>query len=213
VSSDLQRPGPPGGARDRNRKLKSELIQKAGLELFLESGITAVTIDQIVGRAGIAKGSFYRYATGKRELVEQILAPIAEGMPSAYARCRAGLSEADRASLPLVYMRLASDLTDVVRDNPDQTRLYLQECRTPVADDRAPVAALAAEIRTGAIELTALARERGLLQGGPAWLSATVVIGAAEELLLAYLRGEYEADKPEDVQAALVSMVLRGLAV
>jgi hypothetical protein len=51
-----------------------------------------------------------------------------------------------------------------------------------------------------------------LLQPGPAWLSATVVIGAAEELLLAYLRSDRPADKPEDVQAALVSMVLRGLA-
>lgn len=172
-----------------------------------------VTIDQIVSRAAIAKGSFYRYADGKRGLVEQLMAPLAEGMPAAYARCRAGLEEADRATLPSVYLRLAADLTDVVRDNPDRTRLYLQECRTPATDDdRAPIAELAAEIRAGAIELTALARERGLLQPGPAWLSATVVIGAAEELLLAYLRSDRPADKPEDVQAALVSMVLRGLA-
>lgn len=212
MSSDLIRPGPPGGARDRNRKEKSELIQRVGLELFLENGVLAVTIDQIVSRAGIAKGSFYRYADGKRGLVEQLMAPLMEGMPAAYARCRAGLEEADRATLPVVYMRLAADLTDVVRENPRHTLLYLQECRTPATDDREPIAAVAAEIRSGAIELTALARERGLLQPGPAWLSATVVIGAAEELLMAYLRGDHPADKPEDVQAALVSMVLRGLA-
>ena len=189
------------------------MIQRAGLELFLESGVAAVTIDQIVSRAGIAKGSFYRYAEGKRGLVQQLLEPIAEGMPGAYARCRAGLEEADRATLPTVYLRLASDLLEVVRENPDRTRLFLQESRTPAGDDdRAPIAELAAEIRSGAIELTALARERGLLQPGPAWLSATVVIGAAEELLLAYLRGDHPTDKPEDIQAALVSMVLRGLA-
>ena len=213
MSSDLKRPGPPGGARDRNRKKKLELIQNAGLELFLESGVAAVTIDQIVSRAGIAKGSFYRYADSKRGLVEQLIAPVAEGMPGAFARCRAGLEEAERATLPMVYMRLAADLTQVVRDHPDNTRLYLQECRTPPGDEaHEPIAALAAEIRSGTIELTVVAIERGLLQPGPAWLSATAVIGAAEELLLGYFRGDYSADNPEEIQAALVSMVLRGLA-
>lgn len=212
MSSDLIRPGPPGGARDRNRKKKSELIQKVGLELFLERGVSTVTIDQIVSRAGIAKGSFYRYAEGKRGLVEQLMAPLLEGMPGAFARCRAGLEEADRATLPVVYMRLAADLTEVVRDNPDHTLLYLQECRAPATDDSAPIAEVAAAIRESTIDLTALAVDRGLLQSGPAWLSATVVIGAAEELLIAHLRGDHPADKPEDVQAALVSMVLRGLA-
>lgn len=211
MSSDLLRPGPPGGPRDQNRKKKFALLESVGLALFLERGVGAVTIDQIVARAKIAKGTFYRYVESKKALVERILAPLGEGLLSAYTRCRAGLEEADRDSLPSVYLRLAADLTEVVRENEERTRLYLQECRTP-GGEREPVAALATAIRDGAIELTALAQERGLLQGSPAWLSATVVIGAAEELLLAYLRGDQPAERPEDVQAALVAMVLRGLA-
>ena len=211
MSSDLVRPGPPGGVRDQNRKKKIALLEKVGLALFLERGVGAVTIDQICAAANIAKGTFYRYAESKTALVERILAPLGEGMLSAYARCRAGLEEADRKSLAGVYLRLAADLTVVVRENEDRTRLYLQECRNP-GGEREPITSLASAIRTGAIELTAFAQERGLLQGSPAWLSATVVIGAAEELLLAYLGSDHPAESPEDVQAALVSMVLRGLA-
>lgn len=212
MSSDLVRPGPPGGTRDRNRKEKLALFERVGLELFLESGLGAVTIDQIVARAEVAKGTFYRYVESKLDLVERILAPLTEGMLAAYARCRAGLEDADRNSLAGVYMRLAADLTAVVGEHEDETRLYLQECRTP-GGEREPIAALATAIRDGAIELTALAQDRGLLQGSPAWVSATVVIGAAEELLLAYLKNDRPAERPEDVQAALVAMVLRGLAV
>lgn len=211
MSSDLVRPGPPGGVRDQNRKKKLALLEQVGLALFLENGVGAVTIDQIVDRAGVAKGTFYRYVESKKALVARLLEPLTEGMLSAYARCRAGLEEADRDSLAAVYMRLAADLTAVIRDNEDRTRLYLQECRTP-GGEREPITALASAIRDGAIELTTLAQQRGLLQGTPAWVPATVVIGAAEELLLAYLRGEQPAERPEDVQVALVSMVLRGLA-
>src|SRR5688500_3148300 len=67
------RPGPVGGARDANRLARLGQLGESALELFLAEGIPYVTIDQIVERAGVAKGSFYRYFRDKEELVASLL--------------------------------------------------------------------------------------------------------------------------------------------
>lgn len=212
MSRPLQRPGPPGGARDRNRKKKIARLEEAALELFLERGVVGVTIDQIVTEARMAKGSFYRYVADKSELVERLIDPLDRGLRAAFSRCRDALEETDTGELPAVYLRLAAELTEVIGAHPDAVRLYLQECRAPGEAERAPIAALAAEIRGGSLELTRLARERGLLSRGPAWVSAYAVVGAAEELLLAHFRGAAGEESPAEIQQALVQMVLSGIS-
>lgn len=212
MSRPLQRPGPPGGTRDRNRKKKIARLEQVGCELFLERGVAQVTVDQIVTRARMAKGSFYRYVKSKVELVDRLIAPLRDAVRSTFERCREDLEEADTAELPAIYLRLAAELTAAVRTHPDAVRLYLQECRAPGEGERAPIAALATEIREGSIALTRVARERGLLRQMPAWISGHAVVGAAEELLAAYFRGVGREQKPEEIQAALVQMMLGGIS-
>src|SRR5690349_21242717 len=71
------RPGQPGGRRDTNRKERTKAIGDAALALFLERGIEAVTIEDITTRAGVAKGSFYRYFDDKHALTEALFQPLA----------------------------------------------------------------------------------------------------------------------------------------
>ena len=47
------RPGPEGGARDANRKARTQAIARAALELFLQRGVEAVSVDDVVRRAVI----------------------------------------------------------------------------------------------------------------------------------------------------------------
>ncbi len=208
-----ERPGPPGGRRDRNRRQRLAALERSALRLFLRRGVSAVSVDTLAKGAKMAKGSFYRYATSKAHLIERLIRPLDVGVSSAFSRCRQDLEKAERAAdLPPIYMRLAADFTVIVRDHPDLVRLYLQESRGPAEQDRAAIASLSLEIRTGAKELTDLALERGLLHGVPSWLSSAVVVGAAEELLLDHLSQKNPARDPSAVQLALVSMVLRGIA-
>ena len=67
------RPGPAGGTRDANRKARTQAIAKAALELFLDRGVEAVSVDDVVRRARIAKGSFYTYFRDQSELVEALI--------------------------------------------------------------------------------------------------------------------------------------------
>lgn len=53
-----------------NRK---KLVMEHALALFVENGVTKTSIQQIIDRAGISKGTFYNYFSSKAECIEAIL--------------------------------------------------------------------------------------------------------------------------------------------
>ena len=63
----------PETARRRGRPPKQredlvdtrELLLRAGLEVLTEKGFSATGIDEILGRVGVPKGSFYHYFASK----------------------------------------------------------------------------------------------------------------------------------------------------
>jgi len=207
-----ERPGQPGGKRDRNRRARIEALASAGLRLFLDRGVDAVTIDDIAKEAGTAKGNFYRYFTDKSDLVEGILEPLETRIREAMDRCEEALEQAsDDASLFRAYQTFALTLIPVTLEHPDVVRLYLQESRAPVAAGaRAPIRALADEIRARAIDLTEFAVDHGLLRIPDPRVSALAVIGAVEQLAFTVLSGQL--DLPADrIAGTLISLVLSGI--
>lgn len=206
-----ERPGQPGGKRDRNRRARTEALASAGLRLFLERGVDAVTIDDIAKEAGTAKGNFYRYFTDKGDLVEGVLAPLATRVREAMERCEEELERAvDDASLFRAYQALALTLIPVTVEHPDVVRLYLQESRAPSAGARAPIRALADEIRERAIALTEFAVDHQLLRIPDSRVSALAVIGAIEQLAFTVLSGQLELP-PDQIAGTLISLVLSGI--
>lgn len=208
-----ERPGPPGGKRDVNRRRRTQAIARAALKLFLERGVEAVTIDDIAREASIAKGSFYRYFADKCELVAAIFEPMATSLREALDRCEDALRAAnDRASLTAAYQGLARDLIPVAMGHLDAIQLYLQENRAPGIGARAPIRALALEIERRAVRLTQIAVDAGLLRVPDPRISALAVIGAVEQLALGFLAGRLNAPPPM-VAMTLIELVLEGLRI
>ena len=206
-----KRPGKLGGKRDRNRRERTADLLRAALELFLERGIEVVTIEEIVRRANMSKGSFYRYFDGKLQLVQLLLEPLAEALEGAMAASHAALEAANSdEEIFVAYQRLALALASLLATAPDGLRLYLQECRAPAVGDRAPVRELADRVAALAIDLTTYAQQRGLVQPIDPVVSALGVVGAGERLLFASLSGEYDAD-PLTAASALSRLVLDGV--
>ncbi|MCR0155520.1 TetR/AcrR family transcriptional regulator [[Clostridium] innocuum] len=52
---------------------KRSRIQDAAVALFHEQGVEATSVNEIVRRANVAKGTFYVYYKDKKELISQIL--------------------------------------------------------------------------------------------------------------------------------------------
>jgi len=206
-----KRPGKPGGKRDENRRRKVEQLADAALGLFLEAGIAVVTIDQIVERAGVPKGSFYRYFRDKTELCETIVAPLADKVGSAMRRCATAIDGAHTpGEMPAVYLKLAADLSAAFLAHPREARLYLQEARAPSVGARAPIRRLADEVSRGAIALSIAAREHGFLRDTDPRVGALTVVGAAEHLLFAVLSGA-DLGAPHRIPVALVNVILNGV--
>lgn len=206
-----ERPGPPGGKRDRNRRQRTDALLRAGLHLFLERGIEPVTVDDIAGDAGMVKGNFYRYFRHKSELVETLLEPVAERTRHALHECADGIAQAQEPhELLSAYERLAAALGETLTSHPEVTRLYLQERRSPAVGARTPIRHLAEHVCDQAVHLTRVAVEHELLRVGDPRISALAVVGAAEELALTVLQGNLEVP-PEEIGATLISIVMEGI--
>lgn len=201
----------PEGKRAENRRLRTEALQRAGLGLFLQFGVEAVTIDQIVDGARTAKGSFYRYFRDKTDLVASLVEPVRKDVRAAFDRCAEGLRAASReGDVARPYEGLAQDLIRVVLQHPDVVRLYLHESRGPKNGARAPIVELAEEVLSGATELSNIAHHLGLVRGIVGRLSAIVVVGASE-LIVARLFAGDDVGPVLEMPGELVSLVLDGV--
>jgi len=206
------RPGPAGGARDENRRARLRQIGESALDLFLAEGIPSVTIDQIVERAGVAKGSFYRYFRDKEELVAGLLEPLAENVASVFSTSRAALASAQGSGeLSTAYLDLARQVAEMIAAHPRAALLYLQESRAPGAGARSPVRRLAEQLTDLAEALSAHARDRGLIRDLDARVQGLVVLGAVERLLHDFLSGRRVASRPEEVSSLVVTIILDGV--
>lgn len=205
------RPGPPGGKRDANRRRRLAQLCDAALELYLEHGLGSVTVDQIVDRAGVAKGSFYRYFDDQTQLVATLLAPLTEAFRAAMATAETRLEAAAMPEeLPAIYLALAAELAAAVGPRPELMRFYLQECRSPPSGARRPVRLLANEIAERGVRLSTIARDFGLLRDSDPRVGALTVIGAVERLTFGFLSGE-DVGRLEAIPATLISVILDGV--
>jgi AcrR family transcriptional regulator len=190
--------------------MRTESLSRAALALFLQYGVEAVTIDQIVDGARTAKGSFYRYFRDKTDLVASLVKPVRDEVGQAFDRCEALLANASSGSFAQTYEALAQDLIRVVLQYPDVIRLYLHEARGPKNGARAPIVELAEEVLAGATRLSEVAHAHGLVRGVVGRLSAIVVVGASE-LIVARLFAGDDVGPVLEMPGALVSLVLDGV--
>lgn len=206
-----ERPGQPGGRRDTNRKERTKALADAALALFLERGIEAVTIEDITTKAGVAKGSFYRYFDDKTALTESLFAPLAHEVVQVFDESLAQIRRSTTKEEAFQsYEVIGEGLGKILLQNADVVLLYLQESRAPEEGARAPARRLARLVSERAIEHTKLARDRGLLRPFPPEVSTMAVVGAVERLLFAVLAGE-QVGEVWEIPGSLISLMLDGI--
>ncbi|ACM61288.1 TetR family transcriptional regulator [Caldicellulosiruptor bescii] len=62
-----------GRKREQKKIIKENRLLEAAYNLFIEKGITATAIDEIVKKAGVAKGTFYLYFKDKEDILEKLI--------------------------------------------------------------------------------------------------------------------------------------------
>jgi AcrR family transcriptional regulator len=207
----VERPGAFGGKRDINRRKRVQDLIDAGLLLFLERGIEAVTIDEVAREAGMAKGNFYRYFRDKADLVEAVIEPVASTTRQAVQECDDQLRQANgRDDAVAAYGQLGNRLVGALAMHPDAMCLYLQERRAPATTARQAISDLATDLDRRAMTLSQVAVDRQLVAVSNPRVSAVAVLGAVEALALASVRNQIQMD-PIETTKSLISIVLEGL--
>lgn len=74
---------------------KRQRIEAAAIEEFAERGFQGASISQIVGQAGIAKGSFYQYFEDKRDLFLHLVDLVAQEKRAYFKSCQPPHSDLD----------------------------------------------------------------------------------------------------------------------
>lgn len=95
--------GDDGGLRERKKNRTREEIQRRAVELFLDRGYSATTVEQIAAAADVSPRTVYRYYPTKDALV--VTDEYDDALVEAYARQPAGLPplEAFRAAFAEVF--------------------------------------------------------------------------------------------------------------
>ena len=119
--------------QDRRRLRTRDALIGAAEQLFAARGPDAVSIDEIVARADIAKGSFYNHFDGKDDLVREIARVIRAEIEHDVAATNHGIADSAQcvARALCVFARFASR-------HPDRARA-LSHMHPSATDPRAPI--------------------------------------------------------------------------
>lgn len=133
-------PAPP---RQRRKAARPQELLQAALELFVEKGFAATRSEEVASRAGVSKGTLYRYFPSKAELFKAVVrhnlsALIAEGQHIA-DRFDGPCGELLRRLLHGWWQRVGSGpaggifkiIVAEVRNFPEIAQFYLDEVAQP----------------------------------------------------------------------------------
>lgn len=110
---------PPLGRRERKKEETRQAILAASSELFKEKGYEATSVDEIVNRADIVKGTFYYHFESKEQvLVNLRFDAIARAMEQAEKALETG-----NAIISLGI--LASHMAKWSEDNPELAKVFM----------------------------------------------------------------------------------------
>jgi len=155
------------GRRERKRRQTRERIEQAAMNLFLERGFDATTIEDVAEHAGVSKRSFFDYFPSKEDVVFAWQDSFAEHLMAAIAS-----RPADEPVVRAVQYGLVSAITSAA----DERALRLGELirRTPVlqARDQLKYAKLEAKLTEALGARSRSEEERGRMR-----LLSAVVMG------------------------------------
>jgi len=199
------------GRREQNKARKRNELERAALDLFLEQGYAATSIEQIVAEAGIARGTFYLYFADKEELFRAIIDRMAIPALEIIEQCHHALVNATNlAETQQAYRALEVELVRLFVEHASIALLYLREQRNGgVVGDW--LRSLQRRIDTFVTEMTASLMERGLMRKTEPAVVAHAIAGAIERITFDVLLDASRMPDPGTIGEELVRLFGEGL--
>jgi AcrR family transcriptional regulator len=75
-----------GGLREAQRRFTRQHILDAAVEVFVEQGYTATTVEDIIERAGTSRGTFYAHFRSKTDVIVELSMAVLPEIQDSYRR-------------------------------------------------------------------------------------------------------------------------------
>jgi AcrR family transcriptional regulator len=178
----------------------AEALVRAGQTLFAAHAVDAVSIDEIVGEAGVAKGSFYKHFADKEALLTAVVREIRNRIETQVTAVNADVLDPARrvARAICVYLRF-------VADQPEQGGVL-------VRNDRSGQSLPTHKLNKGAVDDV----RAGLAEGRftvPTVDAGALFIQGVGHAGLTRFNGERDAPSNIWMGQQLCQLVLRGLGI
>jgi AcrR family transcriptional regulator len=188
-----------GGTRSR--------IVAAAVALFAEQGYDATSVNQLVARAGVAKGALYHHFGSKDDLLYEVYRELVD-------RQRAGLAEILARGLPPAeaLRAMVHDLVTTTAARVAEAKVFFREGYRLTDANQQRVRAARREIHDAVLELVATAQRDGHFGtvASPEMVTFTV-FGVINELPVWY--SPDGAKTPEQLAGELADLLLSALTV
>jgi AcrR family transcriptional regulator len=178
----------------RIQRTRAALIA-AGLELLVDRPIDAIPIDDLVARAGVAKGSFFNHFADKHDFAAAVAAEVRREVEAEVARANDGVAD------PIE--RIAGGMAVAARLAADQPRRMLVLLRSQM-----PATSQTHPLNRGLKEDVAAALAQGLLRPEAAEAGVLYWLGLCQVLMIHLIETR---PAPAEVAARLGEMLVLGL--
>jgi AcrR family transcriptional regulator len=208
-SLNAKEPPSPRVRRRRKDARPAEIIE-AGLLEFAERGFAGTRLEDVAARAGIAKGTIYRYFNSKEALFEAAvlsrLTPVIDGVEAMVDAFPGSSADLLRLMLTRIYQEIVG--TDV----PVLIRIIISEGARFPAISEAYYRRIVAKGRALLSRIVARGVARGEFRAGAA--AELPIVAIAPAIMAAVWRmtfDRFEPIAPERFLAAHLDLILHGL--
>jgi len=203
---------PRGSSVDRHERKRGERRQQildCARRAFAEKGYQGVTVDDIVARAAIARGTFYLYFVDKRAVLDALVDEFLQRI----AGCIVSIDLAHASDSPREQLR--QNIERIVRltlSDPEMVKIALRDATGLDAAFDAKIRTVFGALRTLIGESLAEGQANGLVRAGDRAIMVSVGLGALREALLDVVTGELQSSS-EELVAEIMRFLESGLLV
>lgn len=190
-----------------NQRKKVTSILNAATELFISKSFANTTIDDVVKKAGIAKGTFYLYFKDKYDLMDRLMAKKGiDVLKNAFSELE-NEEVAESLSFSERMIFIVKQITDYLKKHRELVSLVeknLSKCLTRIETDDDPA------FKTGLHSLLSCAAEEGIPEDDALkkiYLTVDLVGSVMSDALL--FSSPYSVDEIEPLLYTSVSRILQ----
>lgn len=186
---------------------RAQLMDSA-LAAFSRGGYHGTHISHIIAEAGVARGTFYLYFQGKRDVFQALIDEMFTSLDGVLEPV-----DPNAGPSPLEQMRRNLErFVGVMQARPRLTTLLIEQGAPLEPEVRERLRGFYADLTRRVEQTLALGEELGLLESVDREVVARAIVGAVKEVFYDW-EHQREAFDPQRVADALIDLTLNGLLV